>query len=170
MFVWFSTKLQFKFLPFISDDVRRYYDTTNITSGEDQNSTSSFPCGRTHQANTVSVMETNLATQHVPKADPTDKVMVLGVLTIFLLLAALTSALPSLDPLDQTGQPEQDALVSGDTAWVLTSSALVLLMTPGVSFFYGGMVDHKNIISTMYQRCVYTVEVSLSYIHVKTLL
>lgn len=98
------------------------------------------------------VMENNLATQPVPKADPTDKVMVVGVLTIFLLLAALTSALPSLDPLDQTGQPEQDALVSGDTAWVLTSSALVLLMTPGVSFFYGGMVDHKNIISTMYQR------------------
>ena len=97
-------------------------------------------------------METNLEARPVPKADPTDKVMVVGVLTIFLLLAALTSALPSLDPLDQTGQPEQDALVSGDTAWVLTSSALVLLMTPGVSFFYGGMVDHKNVISTMYQR------------------
>lgn len=97
-------------------------------------------------------MEMNLATQPVPKADPTDKIMVLSILTIFMLLAALTSALPSPDPLDKTGQPEQEALVSGDTAWVLTSSALVLLMTPGVSFFYGGMVDHKNIISTMYQR------------------
>ncbi len=39
----------------------------------------------------------------------------------------------------------------GDTAWLLTSSALVLLMTmPGLALFYGGMVRKKNIISTMY--------------------
>jgi len=34
---------------------------------------------------------------------------------------------------------------SGDTAWVLISSALVLLMTPGLAFFYGGMVRRKNV-------------------------
>lgn len=43
---------------------------------------------------------------------------------------------------------------SGDTAWVLVSSALVLLMTPGLSFFYGGMINKKNIISTMLQSFV----------------
>ena len=39
----------------------------------------------------------------------------------------------------------QDGLDSGDNAWILTSSALVLLMTPGLAFFYGGMSSVKNI-------------------------
>ena len=38
---------------------------------------------------------------------------------------------------------------TGDTAWVLACSALVLLMTPGVAFFYGGLVRRKNIVSTI---------------------
>ncbi len=42
----------------------------------------------------------------------------------------------------------------GDTAWMLTASALVLLMTPGLSFFYGGMVGFKNVVSTMLQSVV----------------
>ncbi len=40
---------------------------------------------------------------------------------------------------------------SGDTAWVLISSALVLFMTPGLAFFYGGMVRRKNILSVLMQ-------------------
>jgi len=38
---------------------------------------------------------------------------------------------------------------SGDTAWLLVSSALVMLMTPGVALFYGGMVRRKSVLSTM---------------------
>ncbi|MBI4181135.1 MAG: ammonium transporter, partial [Chloroflexi bacterium] len=38
---------------------------------------------------------------------------------------------------------------SGDTAWMLVSSALVMLMTPGLALFYGGMVRRKNVLSTM---------------------
>jgi Amt family ammonium transporter len=38
---------------------------------------------------------------------------------------------------------------SGDTAWVLVSSAMVLLMTPGLALFYGGMVRRKNLLSTI---------------------
>ena len=38
-----------------------------------------------------------------------------------------------------------------DISWMLIASALVLLMTPGLSFFYGGMVSKKNVISTMLQ-------------------
>jgi Amt family ammonium transporter len=38
---------------------------------------------------------------------------------------------------------------SGDTAWLLISSALVMLMTPGLALFYGGMVRRKNLLSTM---------------------
>ena len=47
----------------------------------------------------------------------------------------------------------QDAtLDSGDTAWMLTATALVLFMTiPGLALFYGGMVRSKNILSVMLQ-------------------
>jgi ammonium transporter, Amt family len=38
---------------------------------------------------------------------------------------------------------------AGDTAWILICSALVMLMTPGLAFFYGGMVRRKNVLSTI---------------------
>ena len=42
-----------------------------------------------------------------------------------------------------------EAVNGGDTAWVLTSTALVLVMTPALAFFYGGMVRKKNVLSTL---------------------
>src|SRR5437762_11992033 len=48
----------------------------------------------------------------------------------------------------------QAALSSGDTGWVLVSSALVLLMTVGLAFFYGGLVPPKNALNTMMMRVV----------------
>jgi Amt family ammonium transporter len=45
-------------------------------------------------------------------------------------------------------------VVPGDAAWMLTATALVLIMTPGVAFFYGGMIQPKNIISTMLQSFI----------------
>jgi len=42
-----------------------------------------------------------------------------------------------------------DAINSGDTAWMLTSAALVMLMTPGLGLFYGGLVREKNVLSTI---------------------
>src|SRR6476469_1259036 len=45
--------------------------------------------------------------------------------------------------------PEID---SGDTAWVLTSAALVLFMTPGLALFYGGMVRGKNVLAMLMQN------------------
>lgn len=47
-----------------------------------------------------------------------------------------------------------EGLDKGDTAWMLVATALVLLMTPGLAFFYGGMVNNKNIISTMLQSFI----------------
>ncbi len=44
-----------------------------------------------------------------------------------------------------------DLINTGDTAWVLVSSALVMLMTPGLAFFYGGMVRRKNILGVLMQ-------------------
>ena len=50
---------------------------------------------------------------------------------------------------------------SGDTAWLLVSTALVLLMTPGLAFFYGGMVRKKNVLSTLMMSFVMLAVVSV---------
>src|SRR5579859_4820166 len=53
------------------------------------------------------------------------------------------------------------AFSSGDTAWVLASSALVLLMTPGLAFFYGGMVRAKSVLNMLMMNfiCIAVVTV-----------
>src|SRR5437762_13394121 len=43
---------------------------------------------------------------------------------------------------------------SGDTAWVLASAALVMFMTPGLAFFYGGLVRTKNVVGTIMQSFI----------------
>ena len=53
---------------------------------------------------------------------------------------------------------------SGDTAWVLASSALVLLMTPGLAFFYGGMVRKKNILSILMQCFMIMCLISVQWV------
>ena len=53
---------------------------------------------------------------------------------------------------------------SGDTAWMLTATGLVLLMTPGLSYFYGGMVGRKNIISTMLQSFISMGVISIVWV------
>jgi len=53
---------------------------------------------------------------------------------------------------------------SGDTAWVLTASALVLLMTiPGLAFFYGGLVRRKNVLSILMQCFIIVCVISLQW-------
>ena len=52
---------------------------------------------------------------------------------------------------------QEATLDTGDTAWMLTATALVLLMTiPGLALFYGGMVRKKNVLSTVMQSCAVT--------------
>jgi Amt family ammonium transporter len=71
-------------------------------------------------------------------------------------LAALAFA---TDALAQTPAPKLD---SGDTAWMLTSTALVLLMTiPGVALFYGGMVRKKNVLATVMQSFAITALITV---------
>jgi Amt family ammonium transporter len=55
---------------------------------------------------------------------------------------------------------------AGDTAWMLTATGLVLLMTPGLAFFYGGMVRPKNVISTMLQSFVALGVISILWVAV----
>lgn len=53
---------------------------------------------------------------------------------------------------------------SGDTAWVLVSSALVMLMTPGLGLFYGGMVRRKNVLGTILQSFILVGVVAVQWI------
>ncbi|WP_369048882.1 ammonium transporter [Tenacibaculum sp. UWU-22] len=59
-----------------------------------------------------------------------------------------------------------DKIVKSDVAWILASSGLVLLMTPGLSFFYGGMVGKKNVISTMLQSFISLGVISIVWVTV----
>jgi ammonium transporter, Amt family len=73
------------------------------------------------------------------------------------MVPLLIAALPALA--EDAGPPKID---SGDTAWMLASTALVLLMTvPGLALFYGGMVRKKNILATLMQcfavTCIVTI-------------
>ncbi len=68
------------------------------------------------------------------------------------LSAALPALFLALPAFADDGPPKVD---SGDTAWMLTSTALVLLMTiPGLALFYAGMVRKKNILATLMQSFV----------------
>ena len=53
---------------------------------------------------------------------------------------------------------------TGDTAWLLTSSALVLLMTPGLAFFYGGLVRRKNALATIMQSFIIIGVISVQWV------
>ncbi|MFP9098927.1 ammonium transporter [Flavobacterium sp. RHBU_24] len=59
-----------------------------------------------------------------------------------------------------------DTIVAADVAWLLTASCLVLLMTPGLAFFYGGMVGRKNVISTMLKSFICLGVISLLWVAV----
>lgn len=78
---------------------------------------------------------------------------------LLMILAAVGAFYPTVAP-TVTGGPAN----SGDVAWMLTASALVLLMTPGLSFFYAGMVRKKNVISTMLQSYIAMGLISLVWV------
>lgn len=53
---------------------------------------------------------------------------------------------------------------TGDTAWVLISAALVFVMTPGLAFFYGGMVRSKNVLTTIMQSFFIVAMISVEWV------
>jgi Amt family ammonium transporter len=78
--------------------------------------------------------------------------------------AATTMPPPGACPLMPTAPcvVTNDKINSGDTAWMLTSMALVLMMTiPGLALFYGGMVRKKNVLSTLMQSFTITALITL---------
>jgi len=80
----------------------------------------------------------------------------LGLLLIVSLYGAVAPHLPQ--------EVKGGEIAPGDVAWMLTATALVLLMTPGLSFFYGGMVGKKSVISTMLQSFVAMGVVSILWV------
>ena len=56
------------------------------------------------------------------------------------------------------------AVNPADIVWILISTALVMLMTPGVALFYGGMVRSKNLLSTLMMSIVFLGLISLLWI------
>lgn len=73
----------------------------------------------------------------------------------FLILSAVAVAAMFIAPAADYVPGEKDPQYNtADIAWVLVSTALVFLMTPGLAFFYGGMVHRKNVISTMIKSVV----------------
>ncbi|SKC05357.1 ammonium transporter, Amt family [Sphingobacterium nematocida] len=81
----------------------------------------------------------------------------------FIVLIAL-AIIGMLGPSTEMANLSDVKLDSGDTAWLLTSSALVLIMTPGLAFFYGGMVSKKNVISTMLQSFICMCLISIVWV------
>src|SRR5438309_6083652 len=85
---------------------------------------------------------------------------------------ALAGAVPGEQPPTTTGPPALAGapsaaakIDSGDTAWLLTSSALVLLMTaPGLALFYGGMVRQKNALATIMQSFIILALISVQWV------
>lgn len=95
-----------------------------------------------------------------------------SVAPFFVLLAVAVIALfikpeASFDPssvLGADGKTPKYVYNTGDIAWMLVSCAFVLLMTPALAFFYGGMVGRKNVLSTMIKSTVAAGVVSVLWI------
>ncbi len=60
--------------------------------------------------------------------------------------------------------PAAEEVSAGDTAWVLVSAALVLVMTPALAFFYGGMVRRKNVLGTIMHSFIIIALISVQWV------
>src|SRR5580700_3221261 len=79
---------------------------------------------------------------------------------ILLFIALVSIFIPSLSNFD-------DGKYNGaDVAWMIVATALVFIMTPGLAFFYGGMVHRKNVISTMIKSLIAAGVVSILWVMV----
>ena len=89
------------------------------------------------------------------------------VLLVVAVIAIFIKPEASFDPasvLGADGKTPKFVYNSGDIAWMLVSCAFVLLMTPALAFFYGGMVGRKNVLSTMIKSTVAAGVVSVLWI------
>ena len=73
---------------------------------------------------------------------------------IILMLAMIVIAIAGLFAKEPSFDCDFSKINAADVAWLITATIFVLMMTPGLSFFYGGMVGTKNVISTMLQSFI----------------
>ena len=83
-----------------------------------------------------------------------------------LLMTALAAASPAMaqEIVQEIAQEPANVIDTGNTAWILVCSALVMLMTPGLAFFYAGMVSRKNVVSTLMQSYTALAVVGLIWV------
>src|SRR5439155_11708971 len=83
--------------------------------------------------------------------------------TLFAALAMAQQAAPDVaKKLEDLDKAVKNAQMAGDNAWMLTSAALVLMMTgPGLALFYGGLVRKKNVLGTMMHSFILMATVSI---------
>jgi len=82
----------------------------------------------------------------------------------FLFLLLIMNLLMVGAAFAQPSDPSPPKVDSGDTAWILISSALVMLMTPGLALFYGGMVRTKNVLGTVMQSFIALAVISIQWV------
>ncbi|WP_242729102.1 ammonium transporter [Microcoleus vaginatus] len=82
------------------------------------------------------------------------KSLTIGIMALWLLSVPLTDNAFAQDAAGAAAAVAPNPIDTGDTAWMLVSSALVLLMTPGLAFFYGGLVRSRNVLNTMMMSLV----------------
>jgi Amt family ammonium transporter len=82
------------------------------------------------------------------------KSLMIGIIALWLLSVPLTDNALAQDAAGTAAAVVPNPIDTGDTAWMLVSSALVLLMTPGLAFFYGGLVRSRNVLNTMMMSLV----------------
>ena len=87
-------------------------------------------------------------------------------LSVFFLLTIITTCVVAVFFGEELILDDFQKENAADIAWIITATCLVFLMTPGLSFFYGGMVNQKNILSTMLQSFMALGLISLIWVFV----
>ncbi|HZU02528.1 MAG TPA: hypothetical protein VFA10_22865, partial [Ktedonobacteraceae bacterium] len=104
-----------------------------------------------------------VATQTTQKMSVGQRTFGLHIL-LLLVLGALVGFASKFFAGASAGEFDVHAINAGDTAWVLSAAALVMIMTPAVGFFYGGMVRSKNVVSVIKQSLLILGIVSLQWV------
>jgi ammonium transporter, Amt family len=90
------------------------------------------------------------------------KILLICLLALWLASEPFTGAAVAADV--KTNAIDVNGVNTGDTAWMLVSAALVLLMTPGLAFFYGGLVRSRNVLNTMMMSLVLMAIVGVTWV------
>ncbi len=96
-------------------------------------------------------------------------VVLAGIFAVALGMPAIVHAQSAPSPDNSVSAaasqpaPQAGKIDTGDTAWMLISTALVMLMTPGLALFYGGMVRRKNVLGTMMHSFIMVAVVSVTW-------